>query len=283
MLFVTHQCFSEISIYVFNLSIFVTYQCFSEVSIYYFSYLITILMSFSQLEKYLRDNPVRVPPTRQDRTVIVISDSKGRYLQRCIRDIEPENHIVWQFQGGRSSKQAADYVLNNIRRYLRRYRNILIVVWTGTCDLSKKIGKYVDLGNTTIDDIIIQYERVFDLNRIYGDNVKIIVLECPYYSISIWNSFKGHPDCSTFDHSDKLLHDKITELNTRIQILNESHSVVAPKFGLDLIKFRKTRNTHRPKTVSYSFLLDGIHPGVTLSKYWIRRLVISVIFRLCYQ
>ena len=47
-------------------------------------------MSLSQLEKYLRENPVIAPTTPQKRTVILVSGSKGNYLKRHISRIHPE-------------------------------------------------------------------------------------------------------------------------------------------------------------------------------------------------
>ena len=116
----------------------------------------------------------------------------------------------------------------------------------------------------------------------YGDSVKGIILECPYYSISIWNSVQGHPNPSIFDQNNLILHHKINELNQNIKELNSTYGVQAPRFSCDMIKTRKLKKSYPTKTVSYSLLKDGIHPGVTLSQYWIRRIVIAVIFKYCY-
>lgn len=240
-------------------------------------------MSFSRLEKYLRDNPVVLPSGTQDRQVIVVSDSKGRYLQRQIQNIRPENNIIWQAVGGRTTLQATNYILANIHSYLHKYGNILLIVWTGTCDLTRKTNRFVDLSGTAIDDIIFQYEKVFNLNTRFGDRVKVLVLEVPYYSVSIWNFHKGHPDQTAFQETDKILFNRISDLNERIKSLNQSHGVVSPRFSADLIRCRKSNKNHPSKSVSYSLLLDGIHPSVTLSKYWIRRLVLSVICKLCFH
>ena len=67
-------------------------------------------MSISRLEKYLRDDPVVLPSGNQDRQVIVVSDSKGKYLQRQIQNIRPENNIIWQAVGGRTTLQATYYI-----------------------------------------------------------------------------------------------------------------------------------------------------------------------------
>ena len=246
-------------------------------------------MSLSQLQKYLKENPVTVPSTNQKRTLIIVSDSKGKYLKRCVQNIVPEKNIVFEFKGGRTTKQAVDYICSNIDYYIHRYGSILLVLWTGTCDLTKKVQNkefnrkiIVDLSDTSVEEIVIQYQRFFNLCQSRGDLVKSLLLECPYYSITIWNSFQGHPDSSVFDHSNKVLHEKITELNDKIKCLNSEQGIISPRFSTDMIKCRKLKKSYSTKTVSYSLLLDGIHPGITLSRYWIRRIVIAVIFKYCY-
>lgn len=240
-------------------------------------------MSISRLEKYLRENPVNLPAGKQARKVIIISDSKGRYLQRQIQNISPECDIIWQAVSGRSTKQATNYILANISDYLHKYGSILLIIWTGTCDLTRKVNRFVDLSSTSTDDIIFQYEKVFNLINLYGDSLKVLVLEVPYYSVAIWNSSRGHPSGSNFAETDKILHDKISSLNQKIKSLNQLHGITSPRFSSDLIRCRKSNKNHPSKSVSYSLLLDGIHPGVTLSKYWIRRLVFAVIFKYCYS
>ena len=140
----------------------------------------------------------------------------------------------------------------------------------------------VDLSDTSVEEIVIQYQRFFNLCQSRGDLVKSLLFECPYYSITIWNSFQGHPDSSVFDHSYKGLHEKITELNDKIKCLNSEQGIISPRFSTDMIKCRKLKKSYSTKPVSYSLLLDGIHPGITLSRYWIRRIVIAVIFKYCY-
>ena len=247
-------------------------------------------MSLSQLEKYIRENQILQPPTIQKRTVIVVSDSKGKYLKRCVESIVPEKNIIWEFKGGRTTKQAVDHIATNIDYYRHKYGSLLLLLWTGTCDLTSKVDNsckrdrkiIVDIRQTSVDEIVLQYERFLSVCSSYGDNVKPIILECPYYSISIWNNTQGHPNPTSFDKNNLILHQQITELNQRIKTLNEIHNVTAPRFSTDMIRCRKLKKNYPTKTVSYSLLKDGIHPGVTLSKYWIRRLVIAVIFKYCY-
>lgn len=182
-------------------------------------------MSLPSIEKYLKENPVCLPSGTQDTTVIIVSDSKGRYLQKQIRNIDPERNIIWESSPGRNSQQATDFILQNIDSWKSKYGSILILVWTGTCDLTHKIRepsdhsfrprkKFIDLNSTSIDEIVQQYEKVLILNN--STNIKVVILEVPYYSISIWNYSKGCLTSDIYIDKDKSLQDKIDHLNQRI-------------------------------------------------------------------
>ena len=56
----------------------------------------------------------------------------------------------------------------------------MLVIWTGTCDLtrkvyispddgSRKVNRFVDLSGTTPDEFIAQYQNICDLKDAYGD------------------------------------------------------------------------------------------------------------------
>ena len=148
----------------------------------------------------------------------------------------------------------------------------MLILWTGTCDLTSKVGQnrygrkiIIDLNTVQVEDIVQQYNKFFEICSAYGDSVHDIILECLYYSISIWNSVQGHPYPNIFDQNELILYHKINELNQNIKELNSIYSVQAP----DLIKTRKLKKSYPTKTVSYNLLKDGIHPGVTLLQYLI--------------
>ncbi|MCG7878885.1 MAG: hypothetical protein N0C90_21515 [Candidatus Thiodiazotropha endolucinida] len=248
-------------------------------------------MSLASLTKYLRDNPVTVPSSTQDTTVIIVSDSKGSYVRKHInKDQEPERSIIWEACPGRSSEQAAIFIFRNIESWKKKYGKLLLLVWTGTCDLTCKIGdpsdssrrkKFIDLNSTSLDHIINQYEKVLSLN---DECVKVLILEVPYYSISIWNFSRGCLFSDFYRDHDLILKEKVDTLNDKIKVLNKAYgSSQVPRFSADLIACRKA-NKKSIKTVSYSLLLaDGIHPGDDLCKHFIRRLVNTVICRLCFH
>lgn len=243
-------------------------------------------MSLKYLENYLDKNPVVQPETHRKRTLIVVSDSKGSRLKNTVQQIQPEKSIVWLYKGGRSSFQAADFVTSNLKYFVEEYRELVIAIWVSTCDFTKftsQSRRYIDLSNVSVEDILTQYQKILSASETYGSSVKIVFLECPQYSISIWNKNKGHPNPDSFNENTEILNSRIQELNQAIRNINSQNGVSAPKFGLDLLKSRKSNRSYTSIKVSYSLLnTDGIHPGWTLSRYWLRRIVHSIC-PLCYN
>lgn len=256
-------------------------------------------MSLKDLTKYLQSHPVIRPLNRRNRTLIIVSDSKGSRLRDCVEDSHPENEIVWKCKGGRNSFQAANFVKENLRHFVGTYGQILLVVWTGTCDLTQFIQqydyankysqsrtrrkRYIDLSNITISDIIWQYQEILSAAAVYGSSVQVVFLECPQYSVEIWNENQGHPNFEIFQSNTKILLEKIEELNKTIQEVNKSNHINAPKFGLDLVKSRKSNRAYTSAKVSFSLLEDGIHPDVVLSQYWLRRIVLNLLIPYCHD
>ena len=74
---------------------------------------------------------------------------------------------------------------------------------------------------------------------VYWPKVKVVFLECPQYSVEIWNQHQYCRNPEIFKDSTSILLDKIEYLNRAIQEVNAANSISAPKFGLDLIKVEK--------------------------------------------
>ena len=111
----------------------------------------------------------------------------------------------------------------------------------------------------------------FSICKPYGDRIKVVILETPYYSIKLYNKYLGTTDRSASDSVvTRKLKKKIDLLNEEIYSLNESNNVRVPKFKKDLIKTRKSNKKRKIETVSYSLFKDGLHPKPLLSRYWQR-------------
>ena len=52
------------------------------------------LLSLPALKEFLQDHPAHVPSASKERQIVVISDSKGRYLQDQICNQLPESDII---------------------------------------------------------------------------------------------------------------------------------------------------------------------------------------------
>lgn len=97
-------------------------------------------------------------------------------MERC-RDTETEKSIKFDSHVGRTTHQAADIVQYNIKKYLDSYNNILLAIWTLTCDFTNKPGRNIVLNNVTVDQIISECNRIQSVCQLYGSRVKVIFLE----------------------------------------------------------------------------------------------------------
>lgn len=246
-------------------------------------------MSERDCLRYL-ERPFWLPTKIQDRKLIVITDSKGKNLldaqdkigSKC--DISQiEHNILIEWAVGRTTEQGAKFIENNLTKYLHRFNKILIAIWTGTCDLTYKNGRYIHLSQTRVEDILRQYHRILSRTEMYKDRVQIVFLECPYYSIRIWNENKGHGNIEEFKNEDASLTFNIDNLNKNIHEINKMQGINAPKFTLDLTHRRKSNKSYTTETIAYSLLRDGIHPDRILSKLWFRRIIDTILIKYCYK
>lgn len=238
-------------------------------------------MTTRNFENYLLKNPAYVADSKQNRKLIVISDSKGFSLERS-RESDTEKNIKFDSRAGRTTHQAVNIVQENIENYLACYNDILIAIFTFTCDFTNKPGRNIVLSDVTVDQIISECNRIQSICESYGSRAKVVFLECPFYSISIWNQIKCGSLRDQFMKDDKILEAKIEELNIRLQCMNEHNGILAPRFSLDLKKARKSNRVYRTQKISYGVLRDGIHPSDILSQYWLRRLVDVVVVNYCF-
>ncbi|MCG7867917.1 MAG: hypothetical protein JAY74_16355 [Candidatus Thiodiazotropha taylori] len=238
-------------------------------------------MSDNRLQKYI-DRPL-IPPGRLKRQCILISDSKGNYLKSHSDLIDQFGYFI-DFQC-RPGARFADYFcwLNlNLHKKVRQYGNIVLYVWLGTCDLTCRKGRFVELRHT--DDISAVLYLKNQINRYLKfvasfSSVKLVFLEIPPYSIVEWNKSKGHRNPGSFQSQDLILYERICHVNDYIQEVNETKTVNSPRFHLDLMKYRK-RKGHSIKSINYSPYKDGIHPKLTLARCWMKRIV-SLVFKDC--
>ena len=145
-------------------------------------------MSTTKLRKYIREEPQR-PKGTQNRIPILVSDSKGLTLRNYCQDFKFPFEL-WCLPGART-KKLADLIKERTEKALQRHRKILIYLWAGTCDKTKKCGKEIRLrnkDNTTNDNITKEYERIIKYLEQYGSDVIIKIVDLPVLSIEKRNT-----------------------------------------------------------------------------------------------
>ena len=213
---------------------------------------------------------------------ILLSDSKGMALQKCVENVSPEQHIVFSCRPGAKTGEQYQwfYDLLESNPVQNKYH---CYVWCGTCDLTSKNGKYITLRNRNDESI----ERVLDtfdkFDKLCGvRHIPITFLEIPHYSIVQWNKAHGHPSPHQFTVDDKLLSDQVSMLNSEIRDYNaDNNSYPSPKFSLDLENNRKSKGKPSQYYLNWNLYRDGLHPKDLLSQVWLQRLS-SHIIRSCY-
>ena len=84
-----------------------------------------------------------------------------------------------------------EVLINVLLRKLKNARKPVVFVWLGTCELTKKKGKYFSLRKCTyqnIEETLTQYRNLKDQIKKANKHTQVLFVECPYYSITWWNS-----------------------------------------------------------------------------------------------
>lgn len=244
---------------------------------------ISILMSNNRLNKNI-DNATASSSSQSYSDLnwkpVVLSDSKGRYLKLAVnKAIHLETQIQWCYKGGAHTEDTYLWLTRNIENLLKKYGKIVMYIWLGTCDLTKKVDKFIYFNEDVVPLIKNKFERFKTLGDKYN-NLKIHFLHIPFYSIEKWNNMKGHPNPEIFKADDKSLSDDISTINNFIDELNEVTGGLSPKFNQDLVRSRKAKNRKGRYSLNFNLLTDGIHPSSRLAKSWLKSLC-RVIARDC--
>lgn len=224
--------------------------------------------------------PREIARTEINFTPILISDSKGNYLKHERSDLSNPiiDKIEWYCTGGAKIGSTLNWLKRNFGRIARNHRNIVVYLWLGTCDITRKNGEgYISLihqDNTQPEYIASKYREIADFLKSY--RCKVVILETTIYSIKYWNKFKGHPNPETFHYEDKALKRQIRALNELTTEINRENETFAPKFNIDLQNSRKRRGIPENYT-EWKLLKDGIHPASTTAKVWLLKLARHII------
>ena len=162
---------------------------------------------------------------------------------------------------------------------------MVLYVFLGTCDLTVRQGKYIQLRHLS-DRVAVSYlqsqiDRYINFVSEFP-SVSLIFLDIVPYSIQEWNKSRGHRDPNTFLHQDLKLNERICLVNDYIRHVNYSAVVKSPNLRSDLSRYRKDKVSESYiVSVSFSNYLDGIHPSTLLACYWMKRIVACSLHTVC--
>ena len=225
---------------------------------------------------YLESRPLVVPDQEVRSVPVLLSDSKGLRLQQ----VQEKKFLplVFLCKRGASSKELVELLEHKLPLLLQEYKNsITVYFWGGTCDITKKQGKFIDIRGKSgdiIPAVIRNLHRAKDF--VLSHNCRIKFIGVPIYLVSLYNDVKGHLNPTVFLDSDKEVEFQVDLLNKHIEEINTALGRNTLKFNADL------RDTRRGKKRHYFELLpDGVHPSHLLAQKWLRRLELDIV-RECY-
>ena len=206
-------------------------------------------------------------------TAVIITDSKGRYLHQVGDPADKtESKILWLGRSGFSSTNAVDFLsCKKIHSLLKFHKHIRLYVWVGTCDLTSKGKRFIQLKKPTDKSVKIfcnNLKAIKERCKSTCSRIKLTFLHVPYYLIQLWNEKKGHKNRETFKDDDRKLSCLIDTVNKYIDSLNEELGSYSPKLNQDLLRSRKKKKHQARYSTNYKLLLDGIHPDRRLAASW---------------
>lgn len=160
---------------------------------------------------------------------ILLTDSKGKYLEE---ELSTESYLQLQIVHKSSistdNPETRPFIWSTLRNLLNINDRAIIFLWIGTCDFTFKswIYKFIHLKYNTnnyrprVDTIV---ERLQNLKRQIETRYRrsrVILLECPPFSIIQYNKTLGHLNSNMFHKQTVKLEDQITYFNEQIQAIN---------------------------------------------------------------
>lgn len=110
-----------------------------------------------------------------------------------------------------------------VDRHITRFNKPIVIRFFNTCHLTKPTyirSKYVDLVDNANEIVNITINKYIEYKqtRLYRrPSVKIILLECRFYSILKWNQHRGHSNTDMFNESQEKLENIVKQLNEKIR------------------------------------------------------------------
>ena len=229
----------------------------------------------NRISRYIQKEILLLKSSRfykSNRSAYLISDSKGKDL----KFLKERKYIKFLYKGG------AEITNGEIQRYAKyqvskkQNKYPVIIFWFGTCSLTTKNndGLFViknDLDQVIRDTISHYKDTKNELLRL-NHRAKVVFLECPYYSLSMYNESRGKVIKKDYfiKQQGKLI-EAIDKHNQEVRVLN-SFKVKTPNFNNDFSTRTKRKKRGVRKIVDYSKLRDGCHIGRKLAELWLLRI-----------
>lgn len=104
-------------------------------------------MSKTKLLKQL-ERQIPAPSGERTHTPVVLSDSKGKRLEKKV-GTPNETNLKWWSKSGETTQKGYNWLKNHFKAKTRKHGQIWLYVWYGTCDLTTKSKKYIALTSET--------------------------------------------------------------------------------------------------------------------------------------
>lgn len=221
---------------------------------------------------FLETRPLVVPPEEVRSVPVLFSDSKGARLQQVQEN--KSSPLVFVCKRGASTKELVDLLIQKLPILLQEHKkSVTVYFWGGTCDITKKQGKYINIRGKSTDilpAVVQELHRAKDF--VLRHNCRIKFVGVPIYLISLYNDIKGHQNPTVFLNSDSEVESQVDLLNKHIEQINIQLGRNTLKFNADL------RDTRRgKKRYFFELLPDGLHPSLLLAQKWLRRLELDIV------
>ena len=233
-----------------------------------------------------------------NRDTVLFSDSKGEGLRELIPDFVGNKFRILSGKGATVYNKRH---VNSLLRLVKELKDPIILVWLGTCEITRKVDKYIKLYKypyQNIEFILTEYRKLRYQIRRKNPSASLYFIECPCYSITKSNKPKNIVVNSTInlgkvnERYPSLIVNKIREVreiqwaakvdkevSTQIDYYNDhlkllNRGISTPRLSQDIIVSNKSRVDPRVKyKKNYNLMHDGVHPIRTLAKLWAVKLV----------
>ena len=188
-------------------------------------------------------------------------------------DIYPENYILWWTKSSADSGSLYDWANQSLRTKIANLGKVHLYVWAGTCDLTTKEGKEIrltDVAGPALCNLQANLKKFKSLPSKFR-NLKVTLLETPYYSIEHYNIKKSIAVTEETKRQDLILRQQIDAINTKIRSFNANDNTRSPKFNIDTRWCRAGRHYTR-----FGLYKDGVHPDELLAKVWLKNLTQTI-------